>query len=104
MVFRRTQEPPYNVVHYSMVLDITQFYTRSPKNIVSKQKCIDYRQPSLYGHSLEWQNSLECQFDCHATFTEKVTVSHKLYKNIVFNALKKHMFWIFVRIASLRQF
>ena len=29
---------------------------------------------------------------------------HKLCKNIVYNTLKKHMFWIFVRIASVRQF
>ena len=27
-------------------------------------------------------------------------MSYKLCKNIVFNTLKKHIFWIFVRIAS----
>ena len=31
-------------------------------------------------------------------------ISYKLCKNIVFNTLKKHMFWIFVRIASKRQY
>ena len=31
-------------------------------------------------------------------------MSHNLCKNIAFNTLKKHMFWIFVRIASLTQF
>ena len=33
------------------------------------------------------------------SFAKEVTISHKLSKNIVFNTLKKHMFWIFVRIA-----
>ena len=32
------------------------------------------------------------------------TISHKLCKNIVFDILKKHMFWIFVRIASVHRF
>ena len=30
------------------------------------------------------------QFDCHETFASEVTISHKLCKNIVYNALKKH--------------
>ena len=34
----------------------------------------------------------------------KLSIGHKLRKNIVLNTLKKHMFWIFVRIASVRQF
>ena len=42
--------------------------------------------------------------DCHEIFTKEVSISHKLCKNIVCNTLKKHMFWIFVRIASMRQF
>ena len=33
-----------------------------------------------------------------------ITISYKLCKNIVFNTLKKHMFWIFVKIASERRF
>ena len=33
-----------------------------------------------------------------------VTISHKLCKNIVFNTLKEHVFWISVRIASERRF
>ena len=31
------------------------------------------------------------QFDCHVTFAQEVTISHKLCKNIVFNTLKKHI-------------
>ena len=41
---------------------------------------------------------------CHETFASEVTVSHKLCKNIIFDSLKKHMFWIFIRIASVRRF
>ena len=63
-----------------------------------------YRQPYLLRHSIQRQNSSWWQFDCHETFPKMVTISHKLCKNIVFNALKKLMFSIFVRIASVRRF
>ena len=38
---------------------------------------------------------------CHETFALEKQISHNLCNNIVFNALNKHMIWIFVRIASL---
>ena len=34
----------------------------------------------------------------------QVTLSHKLCKNIVYDTLKTHMIWIFVRIALVRRF
>ena len=62
------------------------------------------RQPSLYRHAIQRQNSLKWQFHCHETVANEVTISLKICKNIVFNTLKKLMFWIFVRIASVRRF
>ena len=59
-----------------------------------------YRQPFLYWHSIQRQNSLKWQFDCREIFAKEVTISHKLCKNIVFNTLKKHMFRIFDTIAT----
>ena len=37
-------------------------------------------------------------------FLSEVTVNHKLCRNIVIQYFKKHMFCIFVRIASPRRF
>ena len=41
-----------------------------------------YRQPFLYRHSIQRQNLLQWQFECHETFTQEVTVNEKLCKNI----------------------
>ena len=38
------------------------------------------------------------------TLSEKVTVNQKLCSSIIIQYFNQHMFWIFVRIASLRQF
>ena len=38
------------------------------------------------------------------TLSQKVTVNQKLCSSIIIQYFKQHTFWIFVRIASLRQF
>ena len=39
-----------------------------------------------------------------SSLAKEVTIRHKSCKNIVYNTLKKRMFWIIARIASVRRF
>ena len=50
-------------------------------------------EPSLYRHSIQRQNSLQWQFECHKTFAPEVKIDEKLCKNIALN-FKQHMFWM----------
>ena len=36
-----------------------------------------YRQPSLFGHTMQRQNSKSWQFEFHETFAQEVTVNEK---------------------------
>ena len=37
------QQPPYNMIHYSMVLYI-RLFKDGPQNVVTKWKCIEYKE------------------------------------------------------------
>ena len=70
----------------------------SPLNIISDQFVTT--DNLLYTNTRYNDKFVIMTFDCQ----EEVKKGHKLCKNIVFNTLKKHMFWIFVRIASVKRF
>ena len=60
-----------------------------------------YRQPSIYRHTIQWQNSFIMVIGqaWNETFSKGDSESETMQEQC-----KKHVFWMFVRISSLRQF
>ena len=90
--------PPSDLLTFKVIFLLLNFANNLNYHILW------YSQPSLYRHSIQRQNSIfKWQFECHETFVQVVIVNKKLCKNIALK-FKQRMFWIFVRIASVRRF